>query len=130
MRKYDPLGSYLQAKNLDQIPMTFEEVEALIDGNLPASARRHRAWWSNNPSNSVITKAWLDAGYVTANVDLGAEKLVFRRARTSVSGRAAAVSPSVARRLYGCMKGSLTILPGADLSVPADPDWGKAYADD
>jgi transcriptional regulator with XRE-family HTH domain len=31
---------------------------------------------------------------------------------------------------WGCMKGTLTIMPGVDLTAPADPDWGKVYDDD
>lgn len=128
MRKYDPLGTYLKTKSLEQVPMTFAEIEKLIDDRLPASARRHRAWWSNNPSNSVITKVWLDAGYVTANVDLARERLTFRRCRPTVPP-ATAVSPRRAGRLYGCMKGTLTVAEGADLAMPADPDWEGVYAD-
>ncbi|MHB1104204.1 MAG: helix-turn-helix transcriptional regulator [Devosia sp.] len=30
---------------------------------------------------------------------------------------------------FGCMKDTLTILPGVDLTEPADPDWGKVYDD-
>lgn len=128
MRKYDPLGAYLKTKNLELVPMTFAEIEKLIDDRLPASARRHRAWWSNNPSNSVITKVWLDAGYVTANVDLATERLTFRRGRPPEPS-APAVSPRRAGRIYGCMKGTLTLAEGADLTAPADPDWAGVYAD-
>ncbi|QGZ35438.1 DUF7662 domain-containing protein [Stappia indica] len=128
MRKYDPLGSYLKSKHLEQVPMTFAEIEKLIDDRLPASARRHRAWWSNNPSNSVITKVWLEAGYVTANVDLATERLTFRRNRPPVLP-ASPRPPRRAGRLYGCMKGTLTVVEGADLTMPADPDWAEVYAD-
>ena len=31
---------------------------------------------------------------------------------------------------WGCMKGTLTIMPGVDLTAPADPDWSKVYDDD
>lgn len=32
-------------------------------------------------------------------------------------------------RIRGCMKGTMTILPGVDLTEPADPEWGKIYDD-
>ena len=32
-------------------------------------------------------------------------------------------------RIRGCMKGTVTIPPGVDLTAPADPDWGKVYDD-
>ncbi|MEE9453579.1 MAG: hypothetical protein V3V13_04255 [Paracoccaceae bacterium] len=68
--KYEPLENYLEKKGFSQIPMTFSDIETIIENSLPPSARKHRAWWSNKPSNSVITYAWLNAGYKTAQVDL------------------------------------------------------------
>lgn len=138
MSKYDPLSDYLKSKDQDRVPMTFKELELLIDDSLPPSARKHRAWWSNNPSNSVITRAWLDAGYITRDVDLGGEKLTFRRRpdpkpdepemETNSSGDGLSrVNGKQKPSIFGCMKGTLTILPGVDLTAPADPDWGKVY---
>ena len=134
MSKYEPLSDYLKSKSHDRVPMTFKELEKLIDDTLPPSARKHRAWWSNNPSNSVITRAWLDAGYITRDVDLGGEKLVFRRApkRESTArskGGSIGDSDPTGRSIFGCMKGTLTLLPGVDLTEPADPEWGKVYED-
>jgi transcriptional regulator with XRE-family HTH domain len=33
-------------------------------------------------------------------------------------------------RVRGCMKGTVTIMPGTDLTAPADPEWAKVYDDD
>ncbi|MBU4528556.1 hypothetical protein [Hoeflea sp.] len=137
MTKYEPLSDYLKSSDHDRVPMTFNELEKLIDDTLPPSARKHRAWWSNNPSNSVITRAWLDAGYITRDVDLGGEKLVFRRApqpelaESKNGSEAGSRDQKIAggRSIFGCMKGTLTIPPGVDLTEPADPDWGKVYED-
>ena len=79
MSKYGPLEDYLRNRGDVEVAMTFREVEQIIADSLPPSAFRHRAWWSNNPSNSVITHAWLRAGYESADVDMAARKLVFRR---------------------------------------------------
>lgn len=32
-------------------------------------------------------------------------------------------------RVRGCMKGTVTIAPGDDLTGPADPEWAKVYDD-
>ncbi|WP_082530015.1 helix-turn-helix transcriptional regulator [Rhizobium sp. Root1203] len=32
--------------------------------------------------------------------------------------------------IFGCMKGTMTLLPDLDLTAPADPDWGKVYTDE
>jgi hypothetical protein len=121
MSKYEPLGEYLKKQDKERVPMTFSEIERVTGVKLPASAIKHRPWWSNNPDNSVMTKIWLDAGYESEQVDMAGRKLVFRRVR----GPAAA---PVSRRsghhpAYGALKGLMRITPGTDLTQPADPEW-------
>ena len=81
MSKYSALGEYLKRQRRDVVPMTFSEIERITGIKLPASAHKHRPWWSNNPDNSVLTKVWLDAGFESEQVDMEARKLVFRRVR-------------------------------------------------
>lgn len=129
MSKYDPLEQHLARQSRQELPMTFEEIEAIIGFALPASSRTHRAWWSNNPSNNVMTKAWLAAGFETEQVDLEGRKLVFRRTipRTEAAApeqvRSQDSKPRRRHPLFGWMKGTFTIAPGTDLTEPADPDW-------
>ena len=33
-------------------------------------------------------------------------------------------------RIRGCMKGTVTVLPGVDLTEPVDPDWARILEDD
>ena len=42
MGKYDPLGAYLSGLLGDSCTLTFHEVEEIIRGSLPSSAKRHR----------------------------------------------------------------------------------------
>ena len=114
--------------------MTFSQIERIIGAKLPASAQQYRAWWSNNPNNSVMTRAWLDAGFRSERVDMARRKLTFRKLEATSSTSAADVSkrPAISKRhpLYGWMKGTVTIAPGVDLTEPADPHWGEvAYGD-
>jgi hypothetical protein len=130
MGKYRPLTEFLRKQPGDRVPMTFAEVERVLGFKLPRSAREHRAWWSNNPNNSVITKAWLDAGFQSARVDLQKRTLVFQkhaRAESSVERDADRGRAAVSKRhsLYGFMKGTVKIAPGVDLTEPADPEWGE-----
>ena len=59
--------------------MTFEDIEEVIGATLPPSARKHRAWWSNNSTNSPMTLAWRAGGYESTSVDMANGKLVFRK---------------------------------------------------
>jgi hypothetical protein len=136
MSKYEPLRHFLEGQELQQIRVSFSDVERILGFKLPAS-KNHRAWWSNNPSNNVMTKAWLAAGYETEQVDIEGRRLVFRRvAKRSRSGtplRGAPTSNGVpadedkAHPLVGWMKGLTTIAPGVDLTDPSHAEWGKDW---
>jgi hypothetical protein len=121
MAKYEPLKVFLAGRGDGEVPMTFAEIASIIGAPLPPVAFKHRAWWSNNPSNSVITNAWLEAGYKTARVDMGSQKLVFRRAdEAETSGRAGA---GWLERLRAKMAGSVQVEPGWDLTNPTGEVW-------
>ncbi len=119
MSKYNALGDYLRRQRRDVVPMTFGDIEKITGTKLPASAHKHRPWWSNNPDNSVMTKVWLDAGFESEQVDMPARKLVFRRAHKPE----AASGEKPIHPAYGAMKGLIRIMPGTDLTQPADPGW-------
>ncbi len=63
MGKYEPLGEFLRNQRTQEVPLTFNEIEKITGAKLPPKAQHHRAWWSNNSSNNVMTKVWLEAGY-------------------------------------------------------------------
>jgi len=114
--------------------MSFDEIERVIRSKLPPSAMQHRAWWSNNAQNNVMTKAWKDAGFESQDVDMKGRRLAFRRVRSETSRDTGASTPNVTTKdrhpLLGWMKGTLTIAEGVDLTQPADLEWGDAaYSD-
>jgi hypothetical protein len=120
--KYEQLNAFLNRQTAPEVPMSFAEIEALIGRRLPPSARKHRPWWSNNPSNSVMTQAWLKAGYKTERVDMGAERLVFRKAMPANPANPAGADDPLAG-LYGCMEGTIRFLPDVDLTAPTGERW-------
>lgn len=133
MSKYEPLRNYLRGRGTQTVPMSFDEIEAVLGFPLPKS-QMYAAWWSNNPTNNVMTNEWLAAGYRTEQVDLERRKLVFRRAEEGVAVKPAdaPLSPDVPggeaiggrHPIIGFMKGMITIAPDLDLTAPADPEWG------
>jgi hypothetical protein len=141
--KYDPLQRHLQMQMGDRIPMTFRQVESIIGGLLPASARRHRPWWANDATGHAHARAWLAAGYRTEQVDMDGEKLVFVRAAGAMEGdmtgkgmaesHAAytAQDASAQHPMIGALKGLLWIDPSLDLTKPAlDPDeWERVLTE-
>src|SRR3954462_5080582 len=115
MGKYEPLGAFLRSQRTQEVPLTFSEIEKITGVKLPLKAQHHRAWWSNNSSNNVMTKVWLEAGYESTRVDMSARKLVFRRI-----GKASApdvkTSPPAKKGerhpLFGALKDVTFIPPG------------------
>jgi hypothetical protein len=135
MGKYQPLGDYLRQQDTELVAMKFEDIERIVGSKLPGKSQLHRPWWSNNPNNNVMTKVWLDAGYRTEQVDMAGRRLVFRRVHPRKTDEPASPPPATApekdrrpqtRRhpLFGALKGLLRVMPGTDLTAPADPAWG------
>ena len=107
--------------------MIFAEIERVIGAKLPPNSPQYPAWWSNNPSNNVMTKIWLAAGFRTEQVDTRARKVVFRRIEQSATETAKPQAKTGHHPIIGALKGSVYIPEGVDLTEPADPDWGKVY---
>ena len=147
MSKYAALEAHLRESGRDTVPMTFADIARVIGSDLPPSAFKHRPWWSNNPSNSSITRSWLEAGYKTENVDMAAKKLVFVKAaqyppapeagahalQDQGRGFAGADTPAETGAgvvpfsvVFGALKGTVTIHPGTDLTAPVEADWEAA----
>jgi hypothetical protein len=129
MGKYEPLTEFLQKQQASEVRMSFEQIERVIGDKLPPVAQRHRAWWSNSPSNNVMTKAWLEAGFRSEQVDMSARKLVFRREKRTEHSTSGQRTPG-RHPLFGWMKGTVQIAPGVDLTQPADPEWAQRIDDE
>jgi hypothetical protein len=130
MSKYEPLQAFLKNQGREYVPMSFAEIERVLNDKLPPS-KSQRAWWSNNPSNNVMTREWLAAGYETESVDIAGEKLVFRRVRNPGTDGGSHGSPSAPRSLhpgFGFMKGLITFEKGFDPAKPfSDEPWDRGY---
>lgn len=79
-RKYAPLRELLASEKGEVVSFTFQQLETRLGAKLPDSARNHRAWWANTPSN-YHAKAWLEPGWRVDDVNLAAERVTFRRLR-------------------------------------------------
>ncbi len=119
--------------------MSFAEIEQVLGAKLPPAAHAHRAWWSNNPSNNVMTRSWLAAGYATERVDMASERLVFvRKEIPSLQAGVAEVqamrftptptpSGGLLERLRARLGGTVWIAPGVDLTQPTGEVWNAEH---
>ena len=76
--KYRKLYTHLCDLTTREWMTSFAEIEAIIGDKLPPSARLHRASWANDVTQTRA-RAWISAGWKTAQVDMDAETLLFRR---------------------------------------------------
>ena len=80
--KWAGLESHLKfrAAFTDNVRLTFARIDGLIGSNLPMSAFRDPAWWSNT-SSSAHSKAWLEAGWEVQEVNLKEGNVTFKKVR-------------------------------------------------
>lgn len=62
--KYLLLKKFLIQSNQSIIKLSFDDIEAILNFELPPSAYTRNEWWSNSYSHSQAF-SWLDAGYET-----------------------------------------------------------------
>lgn len=115
MSKYEPLPQFLSSVGGTLHRMSFAEIERILGFKLPKSAYEHEAWWSNNATGHSHAHAWMKFGWRTEAVDLSRRKVTFQRSDAS---------PDPEKRdPWGCMAGTITILPGVDLTMPTGDTW-------
>lgn len=114
MSKYEPLPQFLAGHGAPSLRLKFRQIEEVLGFKLPKSAYDHEAWWSNNESGHSHARSWVRAGWRTAAVDLKTRKVTFERQTSPVSKP----KPDP----FGCMAGTLTFIPGIDLTSTSD-DW-------
>ena len=67
-RKYDPLTRYLAALTVDEVTLTFPEIEAIIGAPLPASASLSSFW--PRTARELVARPWVRAGWQVARAHL------------------------------------------------------------
>ena len=74
--KFIALTAYLEKCGKDEIKMSFSEIERIIGFRLPDSAYAYPAQWSNSESHSLAF-GWLNAGYLTRQVNIPEQTVEF-----------------------------------------------------
>ena len=83
--KYEPLETYLLnlPVSVNEVSLTFKQVEDVIGATLPISARTYREWWSNEGDTTCHSqaRAWANAGFVVDSVHQDGDnaRVQFRR---------------------------------------------------
>lgn len=80
--KYAPLTAYLSNSELNEVVLSFDEIENVINDKLPPSAYKYERFWENDNPDSSAKFGWLNAGFMVANNGkiINTKKVVFLRA--------------------------------------------------
>lgn len=76
MSRYAPLTAVLLARPEPQVALTFDELDKIIVGGLPDSAKERHTQWTNKVASRAHAKYWLDAGR-RASLDVRGQRVVF-----------------------------------------------------
>lgn len=75
MSKYINLTKALAQRDGEVWELSLNDIESILDDDLPDSARQYPAWWANQGRAQSL--AWESAGWRTKRVDLKNEKVSF-----------------------------------------------------
>ena len=71
--KYKPLELHPRAisQDVQEVTLSFPEIERIIGSPLPKSSTEHRAWWGNQRESKSRPQAhaWLSAGFLVDTVN-------------------------------------------------------------
>ncbi|MBN9686375.1 MULTISPECIES: DUF4268 domain-containing protein [unclassified Corallococcus] len=81
--RYARLALYLTAQpaGVERLDLSFDQIQHIIRGRLPDSARRHRSWWANDAQSHIQSRLWLEASWRVADINLSESRVTFARIR-------------------------------------------------
>lgn len=82
--RYIRLQQYLMNVSVNEIKLTFSEIESIIKVSLPASAYKYKEWWGNTERSQKHAVTWLCAGYKIKEVNFG-NYVIFIKAEVAES---------------------------------------------
>ena len=80
--KFTPLQHYLRGLHVSQeeVTLTFELIEKIMNDTLPPSAYQDGTWWGNQKQGTQVEViAWMDAGWMVEIVNLNEKWVRFVR---------------------------------------------------
>jgi hypothetical protein len=80
--RYTPLEQYLRDLPVKQeeVTITFEQIERILNDTLPPSAREDPLWWGNQAQGfTVEIISWMNAGWLVDQVNLWEKWVKFVR---------------------------------------------------
>jgi hypothetical protein len=79
MSKYLNLNRFFEElpQDINNIRLEFDQIEKIIDDQLPLSAYKYSEWWQ--PHSHPHCKSWTDAGFIIKEKSLELKYVVFEK---------------------------------------------------
>lgn len=74
--KFLKLYKYFSELLVDEITLSFSEIEKIIQTELCSSARQYPSYWEASKRHT-ITRSWTENGYMKSYIDLKGEQITF-----------------------------------------------------
>jgi hypothetical protein len=68
--KYEALMKHFENLKVNNLTLTYEEIENIIGFKLPKSAYQYNAYWRESKTHT-ITRAWIENGWKITGLKLG-----------------------------------------------------------
>jgi hypothetical protein len=75
---YAPLENYLRGlpESQREVVLGFEQIEKILNDELPSSAYESRAWWDHEKEgNHVNARSWSNAGWKIESLDVNGKQV-------------------------------------------------------
>lgn len=80
--KYSPLEQYLRdlPRQQEEVTISFEQIERILNDSLPPSAREDPLWWGNQQKGTFVEMiSWMNAGWLVESANLREKWVKFVR---------------------------------------------------
>ena len=96
---YERIADYLDTTHLDDVTVTFDDLEHAMGRTLPPSASQHAPWWANSLANPQ-SRDWVSRGWRSHHPRVAQRTVGFRKVTPSPSSQwdATKVSTEVERK--------------------------------
>ena len=79
-KDYAKIADFLENLDIEELTLTFKEIEDIIGDQLPDTAYTRNQWWENNEyRHSQAKHGWLAVDWNTFDISLKSKKASFRK---------------------------------------------------